>query len=70
MLGLSTSLYSGGNAIAPLVGGAMFSALGSTAPFLAGGFLLAALLIASLRVLQPGREDAAPGLARGVGVRE
>jgi hypothetical protein len=50
-------LYSVAFGATPLVGGALFSALGATAPFLAGGFLLAALLIASLRLLQPGREE-------------
>ena len=65
MLGVSSAFLSGANAIAPLLGGAIFQALGSTAPFLFGGLLMAALLVASLALLKPGREERAPsGLAR------
>lgn len=66
MLGISTSFFSGANAIAPVVGGAVFTAFGSTAPFLAGGILLAALFVLSLWMIKPGREETLePGLARG-----
>jgi DHA1 family tetracycline resistance protein-like MFS transporter len=65
MLGISAAFLSGANAIAPLVGGAIFQAFGSTGPFLAGGLVLAVLLALALRLIQPGREEAAPaGLAR------
>jgi len=40
MLGLSTSFYSGANAITPLILGVIFDWLGSTAPFLIGGIIL------------------------------
>lgn len=66
MLGVSAAFLSGANALAPLIGGAIFQALGSTAPFLAGGLLMAVLWAISLRFLKPGREEKAPaGLARG-----
>jgi DHA1 family tetracycline resistance protein-like MFS transporter len=68
MLGISAALLSGANAVAPLLGGAIFYAWGSTAPFLLGGLLMAALLVASLRVIRPGDEaDAPAGLARSSG---
>lgn len=66
MLGVSTALLSGANALAPLLGGALFDALGATAPFVAWGLLMAFLLGAALRLLKPGREETGPaGLARG-----
>ncbi|GAB4573656.1 MAG: tetracycline resistance MFS efflux pump [Anaerolineae bacterium] len=40
ILGVSASLVSAANAISPLIGGALFEALGATAPFLIGGVLL------------------------------
>lgn len=65
-LGISAALLSGANAVAPLIGGALFQALGSTAPFLAGGVVLALLLVAALNLIRPGREETvAAGLARG-----
>jgi MFS family permease len=65
MLGISSAFLSGANAIAPLIGGAIFQAMGSTAPFLLGGLLMAVLLAASLAWLKPGREESAPSaLAR------
>ncbi|MEW5870399.1 MAG: MFS transporter [Chloroflexota bacterium] len=42
MLGISSSLLSGANAIAPLIGGLIFQAFGAPAPFLLGGAILAA----------------------------
>ncbi len=67
-LGISAALVSGANAIAPLFGGALFQALGSTAPFLTGGFILAVLLLFAWRMVQPGREETVGvGLARGGG---
>jgi DHA1 family tetracycline resistance protein-like MFS transporter len=66
MLGMSTAMYSGANAIAPLALGLIFRLAGSTAPFMAGGILLAGLLGITVMALKPGREvDAPSGLARG-----
>ncbi len=58
MLGISAAFLSGANAIAPLLGGAVFQAFGSTAPFLLGGLLMAVLLLFAVRGIQPGREEA------------
>lgn len=66
MLGISAALLSGANAVAPLLGGAVFQAYGSTAPFLAGGLILAILFVIALRLIGPGKEESAPaGLSRG-----
>ncbi|MBA3874843.1 MAG: MFS transporter [Anaerolineae bacterium] len=46
-LGISTALVSAANAINPLIGGGGFKLLGSTAPFLIGGALMAVLFIAA-----------------------
>lgn len=68
MLGISAAFLSAANAVAPLVGGAIFQAFGSTAPFFIGGLLMAALLLLSTRELKPGREEKVPpGLARSAG---
>jgi DHA1 family tetracycline resistance protein-like MFS transporter len=68
MLGISAALLSGANAIAPLLGGAIFQALGSSAPFLLGGAVLALLLLFATQMVKPGREESVPaGLARGGG---
>ncbi|MBK8138985.1 MAG: MFS transporter [Chloroflexi bacterium] len=50
-LGVSASMVSLANVIAPVTGGAMFQAWGSSAPFLAGGVVLAVLLFVSVRRL-------------------
>lgn len=66
MLGVSTALFSGANALAPLIGGAIFDAVSATAPFVAWGLLMAFLLGVALRLVKPGREEEEPaGLARG-----
>ncbi len=66
MLGVSASFYSAANALAPVIGGAVFATLGPSAPFFAGGVLMALLLLLATRRIVPGREEAAPaGLARG-----
>ena len=53
VLGTSSSLVSGANAIAPLLGGLIFQAYGNTAPFLLGGLLMALLTIISFILIQP-----------------
>ncbi len=58
MLGLSAAFLSAGNALAPLIGGALFQGLGAAAPFLAGGLLIALLYVISLRQIRPGVEEA------------
>ncbi len=68
MLGISTSFSSAANAIAPLVGGLMFQALGPRSPFIAGGLLMGFLLLLAARKIKPGQEETAvTGLARGGG---
>jgi len=47
MLGMSAAFVSAANALAPVLGGAIFQTLGSTAPFLLGGLLLAGLWFVS-----------------------
>jgi DHA1 family tetracycline resistance protein-like MFS transporter len=65
MLGISSSFLSGANAIAPLIGGAIFQALGSSWPFLLGGVLMGLLWLAAMQMIKPGREENKPaGLAR------
>lgn len=59
-LGISSAFLSAANALAPLLGGAIFQGLGASAPFLLGGALMGALLLAALRLLRPGREAQAP----------
>jgi MFS family permease len=56
MLGISSAFFSGANALGPIIGGALFQTLGSTAPFLFWGGIMAALLAATLRLLKPGKE--------------
>ena len=68
MLGISAAFLSAANALAPVMGGAIFQAIGATALFLIWGGLMGVLLIVALRRLTPGREEAvAPGLARSGG---
>lgn len=57
MLGISAAFLSGANAVAPLIGGVIFQAFGSTWPFLFGGLLMASLWLASLVMIKPGREE-------------
>ncbi|MFZ5809861.1 MAG: MFS transporter [Chloroflexota bacterium] len=52
MLGISAAFLSGSNAIAPLLGGAIFQLLGATAPFLLGGILLGFLWLVTLYMLR------------------
>jgi len=65
MLGISAAMLSAANAIAPLIGGLLFQAIGPAAPFLIGGLMLLALLVVALQKLKPGSEVSAPvGMAR------
>lgn len=59
MLGVSAAFFSGANALAPLIGGALFQAFGSTSPFILWGLTMAVLLFVSLRFIQPGQEAVA-----------
>lgn len=49
VLGMSSSMYSAGNAIAPLFYGSLFGWIGPPTPFLAGGLLLVALWLLAIR---------------------
>jgi DHA1 family tetracycline resistance protein-like MFS transporter len=51
MLGISASMYSGANAIAPLFYGSLFQWFGAPVPFLAGGVILLVLWLVSSRAL-------------------
>jgi MFS family permease len=62
-LGVSASLGSAAHAAAPVIGGALFQFMGSSAPFLIGGLVMAVLLLAALRHIQPGPEEQAAGAA-------
>lgn len=65
MLGISAAFLSGANAIAPLIFGLIFQVIGPRAPFFLGGLLMALLLLISVRMLKPGREESAPlGITR------
>jgi DHA1 family tetracycline resistance protein-like MFS transporter len=66
MLGISAAFLSAANAIAPVVGGALFQAIGPGAPFVFWSLLMAFLLVVAVRTIRPGREEATTaGLARG-----
>jgi MFS family permease len=60
ILGISASFLSGANAVAPLIGGLIFQALGATWPFLFGGLLMGALWLGSVAMIKPGREESVP----------
>ncbi|HZY41907.1 MAG TPA: MFS transporter, partial [Anaerolineae bacterium] len=65
-LGISAALLSGANVFAPLIGGGLFQAGGSSLPFWVWAIIMAALLAAAYMLIKPGREEQAPsGLARG-----
>lgn len=66
MLGISAAFLSSANALAPLIGGAVFQTFGSTAPFVGWGALMALLCFVAARYIRPGAEESTPaGLARG-----
>ena len=60
MLGISAALLSSANALAPLIGGALFQALGASWPFLLGGILMGVLYLVAARRLTPEGEAATP----------
>ena len=65
-LGISAALLSAANAFAPLIGGSLFQAGGSSLPFWVWAVILAVLLGAAYALIKPGREEqVAKGLARG-----
>jgi len=49
MLGISTSLLSAANVVAPLLGGVLFQEISPRAPFLLGGFIMAMLLVLAIK---------------------
>lgn len=52
VLGVSASVVSLADAVAPLLGGLIFQSMGATAPFAIGGLVMSALLLISLFVLR------------------
>lgn len=69
ILGISAAFLSGANALAPLMGGALFQVFSPAAPFIAWGVLAGLLLLFAVQRVKPGREEKAPtGLARGGGM--
>jgi MFS family permease len=52
ILGLSSSVVSAANAVAPIAGGLLFQQFGSTMPFLLGGVVMAVLFLFSWRVVK------------------
>jgi MFS family permease len=52
VLGVSTSVVSLANAVAPLIGGLIFQVSGAAAPFALGGAVMAVLLVISLLVIR------------------
>ena len=66
MLGISAALLSAANALAPLLGGAVFQLLGPSAPFFLAGLLMALLLVFAVRLIQPGREITQPAGLRAL----
>lgn len=59
ILGISAAFLSASNAVAPLIGGALFAVIGPRAPFLAWSLLMAALLVVAVRLITPAREEQA-----------
>jgi MFS family permease len=65
-LGISASLLSGANALAPLIGGLLFQIGGPTLMFVVWGATMGVLWLNARAKITPGREEQAPaGLARG-----
>lgn len=63
ILGLSASLVSAANAVAPLLGTLIFQAYGATTPFLVGGIAMGILAVASLLTIKPAPENRLAGEA-------
>ncbi len=65
ILGVSVAMLSAANALAPILGGALFQVAGASAPFWAWAAALGILFVFALATIKPGREESAPkGLAR------
>jgi MFS transporter, DHA1 family, tetracycline resistance protein len=60
VLGTSASSVSAANAIAPLLAALLFQSYGPGAPFLLGGFIMGALFVVSLWVIQPPSPEIIP----------
>ncbi|GIV83223.1 MAG: tetracycline resistance MFS efflux pump [Candidatus Roseilinea sp.] len=60
MLGVSAALVSAANALAPLVGGALYQTLGESAPFLIGGLVLIGLFALATREISAPAVPATP----------
>lgn len=58
ILGISAAFLSAANALAPLIGGALFAAIGPRAPFFVWAVLIVITLLVALRAITPGREEA------------
>ncbi len=56
MLGISAAFFSGANALAPLIGGAVFQAFGSTSPFVLWGLTMGVLFFVAVRFVRPEKE--------------
>ena len=54
ILGVSTAFLSAANFLAPLIGGALFAAIGPRAPFVFWGLLMGVLLLLAFRSISPG----------------
>lgn len=68
ILGISAAFSSAANAMAPVLGGAIFNFVGPTAPFIVWGVLIGVLYFVSVRRIKPAESDSAEtGLARGGG---
>ena len=68
MLGISAAFLGTANALAPVMGGAVFQAVGTAMPFLLGGLLMGVLWVVTMRVLKPGwGQTVLAGLARSAG---
>lgn len=65
ILGVSVAMLSLANAIAPLLGGAVFQFAGASAPFWAWAVTMGVLFCIAIVAIKPGREETVPtGLAR------
>ncbi len=65
-LGISSALQSAANAFAPVIGGSLFQAGGSSLPFWVWAVIMGVLLGLAYVLIKPGREEQmAKGLARG-----